>query len=175
MKQRIEIELAAADALIARRTAGQTIACARGCSWCCHQLIVVTNRDDGIAMLQTARNRLSEAEYRDVVSNLREQVTRIGNMSHEDAESRRWTCPFLRGGECSIYDVRPIACRAVISPDASCCKAMMQADDFEDLSANHQALATDIGERAMALQIDINDRREITGAIEMRTLLVSLL
>ena len=175
MDQQTEIELVAADELIAGRIAGEKIACARGCSWCCHQLIVMTNREDGIAMLEAARDRLSTAEFHEVEANLREQASRIGAMPHEEAESRRWTCPFLRNGECSVYDVRPIACRAVLSSDSNCCKAMMQANEFEDLSVEHRTLVTEIGARAMALQIDINDRRPITGAVEMRALLVSLL
>jgi len=175
MNRQVGLELEDADELIATRIADQKIACVRGCSWCCHQLIVMTNRDDGIAMLETARDRLSAAEFRDVELKLREQANRIGKLSHEEAESRRWTCPFLRNGECSIYDVRPIACRAVISSDASCCKAMMQAETFEDLSTEHKTLAIEIGERAMELQFEINDRRTITGAFEMRALLTSLL
>lgn len=51
----------------------------------------------------------------------------------------------------------------------------MEAERFEDLSDEQQALATEIGARAMALQIEINDRRPITGAVEMRSLLVELL
>jgi len=126
-------------------------------------------------MLRAARAKMSTAEFHDLESALREQAAQIGKMTHQDAEAKRWTCPFLRDNSCSIYDVRPVACRSVFSPDASCCKAMMEAQCFEELCDGHQALATEIGTRAMVLQIEINDRRPITGAIEMRGLLVELL
>jgi len=168
-------DLIAADELIAERNSGQAIACTTGCSWCCHQLIVMTNRNDGVALLDKARATLSAQEFAKVETALREQAAAIRSMSYEEAESRRWTCPFLRDELCTVYDVRPVACRSVFSPDAACCKSMMQADRFEDLSANHQELATEIGERAMALQFEINDRRPVTGAVEMRSLLVDLL
>lgn len=96
-------------------------------------------------------------------------------MAYEDAETRQWPCPLLIDGECSVYDVRPIACRTVFSPDANCCRAMLEAEDYDELSSEHQALATVISERAIALQIEVNDRRPIDGPIEMRELLVRIL
>ena len=168
-------DLIAADELIARRIGAQTIACTTGCSWCCHQLIVITNRSDGVALLDKARATLSAQEFAEVETALREQAAEIGSMSYEEAETRQWSCPFLRDELCTVYDVRPVACRSVFSRDAGCCKAMMQADRFEDLTGNHQELATEIGERAMALQFEINDRRPVTEAVEMRSLLVDLL
>jgi Fe-S-cluster containining protein len=168
-------DLIAADELIAERNSDQAIACTNGCSWCCHQLIVMTNRSDGVALLDKARATLSAQEFASVETALREQAAEIRSMSYEEAETRPWTCPFLRDELCTVYDARPVACRSVFSPDAGCCKAMMQADRFEDLTEYHQHLATEIGERAMALQFEINDRRPVTGAVEMRSLLVDLL
>lgn len=170
-----EFNLVAADELIANHIEGEQMACATGCAWCCHQLIVMTNRSDGVAMLDAARTNLSATEFSEVETLLREQATEIGAVSYEEAETRRWTCPLLRDSMCTVYKVRPIACRSVFSSDAECCKAMMQADRFEELSDEHQELATGIGERAMALQFAINDRRPVTGAVEMRSLLVELL
>jgi len=43
------------------------------------------------------------------------------------------------------------------------------------LSEPHQALAEEIGERAMRIQIEANDQRTVHGAIELRALLVRLL
>jgi Fe-S-cluster containining protein len=170
-----EFDLVAADKLIAANVAGERTACEKGCAWCCHQLIVMTNRSDGAAMLDKARATMSAEEFAQVEASLREQATEIGAMSYEEAESRQWACPFLRENVCTVYDVRPIACRSVFSSDAECCKAMMQVDRFADLSAEFRKLATEIGERAMALQFAINDSRPVTGAVEMRSLLVELL
>ena len=170
-----EFDFDAADQFIAAQIAGSKMACAVNCAWCCHQLIVMTNRNDGVLMLDVARQRLSTSEFEQLVSKIREQAERISQLRHEDAEARQWTCPFLRDKQCLVYEVRPIACRSVFSPDASCCQAMMQAERFEDLSEEQQRLATEIGERAMALQFAINDRRPVTGAIEMRQLLVEIL
>ena len=74
-----------------------------------------------------------------------------------------------------MYEVRPVACRSVFSPDADTCRAMMQTNDFESLTPGQQATATAIGERAFRLQIAVNDQRPIDAPIELRELLVRLL
>lgn len=163
------------DAIVKREMRGQQIDCARGCDWCCHQLVIVTNWDDGAAILRAARERMDDEEFSRFEANLRAQAKQIAAMSHEEAESKRWTCPLLKDRKCTVYDVRPVACRSVFSSDKRCCQAMMEAERFEDLSEAHQILASEIGERSMRIQIEANDTRPIHGAIELRALLVRLL
>ena len=130
---------------------------------------------DVVDALRAARERMNETEFAGFQARLQEQARQIGAMSYEEAESKRWPCPLLKEGEFSGYDVRPVACRSVFSADKRCCQAMMEAERFEDLSQEHQALAEEIGERAMRIQIEANDKRPIHGAIELRALLVNLL
>lgn len=163
------------DELIAAATASQSFACKRGCAWCCHQLIVMVNHADGEAILDAAESRMSQEQFRAFAATVRRQAREIDCMPYEEAETKRWTCPLLADDQCLVYDVRPIACRSVFSSDASCCKAMLEAERFDDLTDSHQALATEIGERAMSLQIAVNDRRPIDGPIELRALLARLL
>lgn len=163
------------DAFIARAIAGEPMACARGCSWCCHQLVVLTCRDDARRILDTVRERLDAAGFAAFERQVREQAAAIAAIGHDAAQAGRWTCPLLRDGACLVYEVRPVACRSVFSPDAACCRAMMEADDFAGLTAAHQALATRIGERSFRLQVAINDRRPVDGAKELRQWLVELL
>lgn len=163
------------DAFIARAIAGEPVACARGCHWCCHQLVVLTCRDDAQAILAAARARLDTAGFAAFERQVREQAAAIAALGHDAAQARRWTCPLLRDGACLVYDLRPVACRSVFSPDPDCCRAMMEADEFEMLTPAQQALATRIGERSFRLQIAINDRRPVDGAKELRQWLVELL
>lgn len=170
-----EFDLAAADALIAARTRSESFACRRGCSWCCHQLVVLTCHEDGRAILTAARERLTAEQFAAFGSAVRDQAERIAALPHEQAEARRWPCPLLVDGECIVYDLRPVACRSVFSGDPECCISMLNATRFEELTEAHRAMAIEIGERAMALQIEINDRRPIDGPIELRALLARLL
>lgn len=163
------------DAVVEREMHGEQIDCARGCDSCCHQLVIITNWDDGVAILRAARERMDDEEFEAFEAKLREQARQIAALPHEQAESKHWTCPLLKDRQCLVYDVRPVACRSVFSPDKRCCQAMMEVERFEDLSEPHQALASEISERSMRIQIEANDLRPIHGAIELRALLVNLL
>lgn len=163
------------DNYIAAQTRGQAIACHKGCSWCCHQLVVLTCRDDGRRIIASVRERLTGAEFLEFESRTREQAAAIGRLGHEAAEALRWTCPLLLGGTCTVYAVRPVACRSVVSPDPDCCRRMMEAERFEDLTPPQQELAGEIGRHAFELQVAINDRRPVDAPIELRQLLVELL
>jgi Fe-S-cluster containining protein len=167
-----EFDLVAADELIAARIEAETFACAPGCSWCCHQLVVMTNHADGKSIVDAARRRMTTAQFATFEARVRDQAERIAALPHEQAEAMRWPCPLLVDDRCSVYEHRPVACRSVFSPDAHCCRSMAEADDFAELSEAHQALATDIGERALALQIAVNDRRPLDRPIELRELLM---
>lgn len=163
------------DEKIAGELRGQRFECRKGCAWCCHQLVVLTHWDDGRQILKAARERMTAEEFDVFVDQLRTQSRAISELGHEAAEGRRWTCPLLQAGECVVYDVRPVACRSVFSPDADTCRAMMEASDFDTLTQKQQATATTIGERAFKLQIAVNDQRPVDGPVELRELLVRLI
>lgn len=118
---------------------------------------------------------MDAAEFAAFEARVRDQAAAIARIGHEAAETGRWPCPLLRNKSCVVYDVRPVACRSVFSPDADACKAMMEADDFDELTPLQQSVATEIGERAFRLQVAINDRRPVDGPQELRQLLVELL
>jgi Fe-S-cluster containining protein len=154
---------------------GLEVDCTSGCSWCCNQLIIVTCAADGEVILKTAKKRLSKKEFKAFKRVVREQAKAINELPHEEAECLRWPCPLLKDGKCLVYDVRPVACRAVFSPDKECCRAMMNACTFKELPAPYQKVAMAITDKALRIQITINDKRQIDGAVELRSLLASLL
>ena len=164
-----------ADKMIHEAMSGESVDCHKGCAWCCHQLVVVTNWEDGERILEAARALMTPEEFAGFEDNVRQQAAAIESLGHDKAETRVWTCPLLKNDICQVYEVRPVACRSVFSSDEACCRAMMEARDFGELSAEHQALATEISERSFRLQIAINDRRAIHGPMELRALLVRLL
>ena len=50
-------------------------------------------------------------------------------MNVDDRMAKRVPCPFLVEGSCSIYAVRPFACRRQVSIDASLCEKALDGDD----------------------------------------------
>lgn len=164
-----------AEEIIARETHGLALECKKGCSWCCHQLIVLTCAADGEAILNVVRQRLTDSEFKAFEKLIRDQAQAINALPHTEAERRQWPCPLLKDGQCLAYDVRPVACRSVFSPDSKCCEAMLEAATFGELPAPYQRIAMAITQKALRIQVTVNNSRPIDGPVELRTLLSSLL
>lgn len=163
------------DDIIAKETSHLKLDCKTGCDWCCQQLVVLTCRADAEAIIERCQQQMTDSEFETFKQAVFTQANTINNMPYEQAETQQWPCPLLKDHQCTVYDIRPVACRSVVSSDSSCCKAMLRAHSFDKLSKRHQQLATEIGDRAMRLQIKINDQRPIDGAFELRALLAEIL
>lgn len=97
------------------------IACAKGCWFCCTQMVAVTIPEvlrlaEHIATEWTAEQReaLDErmASYMKATEAYREGRTRV---------PPRHVCPLLQDAACSVWLVRPIICRAFNSTDVNAC------------------------------------------------------
>ena len=80
------------------------IQCRRGCAFCCHVTVVVTP----LEAIRLARRDASRGRA----------PAQAG-----DATVRFAPCPLLVDGACSVYDIRPFACRSLFSLDAARCEA----------------------------------------------------
>jgi Fe-S-cluster containining protein len=94
---------ARADESIAEIAKNLDVTCTKGCHWCCHQLVFVT---------------LPEAQLIHDSLDLNIDIARIlanqATFSQHDWANRphrERKCVFLVDRECSIYDIRPLACR----------------------------------------------------------------
>ncbi len=91
-------------------------ACKKGCSWCCHQSVMVTAAE----VLHAAKflhDNLTEPEVlrlRDLVAARAKQSEGLDNDQRMD---ERIACAFLMDDICSIYPVRPLQCRGGYSED----------------------------------------------------------
>jgi Fe-S-cluster containining protein len=112
-----------------------TIACARGCNACCHELIIVAMPEAHLVARWLARpeNAAARARFLERYPAWREKAgdrpERIATLTvrnrdrEEYVETHRqyWRsgnlCAFNHDGECTIYPVRPLVCR-----DAHACE-----------------------------------------------------
>lgn len=91
------------------------VSCKKGCSFCCHINVDIYDDEAEVILNYCKKNNIAidvdylkkQAEFKDLRSHARNELS---------------ACVFLKNGLCSIYPVRPIACRkfAVISPPAKC-------------------------------------------------------
>jgi Fe-S-cluster containining protein len=90
-------------------------ACRTGCSHCCR--IPVTISLVEAQLLSRASSRVPSAPRRSI------RVTAESSMEALAAQERQLQagplapCPFLRAGRCSVYKLRPIACRTLLNLD----------------------------------------------------------
>lgn len=81
---------------------GSHVACRKGCSYCCHVSVQVSRLEAQYIAEKTGHKPviLAAPVYRDPY-----------------AFSQTTPCPFLRNNTCSIYPVRPLACRTQVNLD----------------------------------------------------------
>ncbi|MFP4895675.1 YkgJ family cysteine cluster protein [Paraburkholderia sp. EG304] len=89
-------------------------ACRRGCSHCCHIPVLVPKQE---AALIGRRIGVKPAK---VIGVTRLEEMRAGYDN---------PCPFLKGGACSIYDSRPLACRQQFNMDSDALLCELVDDD----------------------------------------------
>ena len=97
-----------------------SLACAPGCTFCCHLLVEVTPLE-AVALWNTLRDERRQPQ-RQAVAALAPQVAGL------DPELRRaahFPCPFLADGQCTVYETRPFACRGLYSTSAQACEAVL--------------------------------------------------
>lgn len=88
--------------------------CCRGCFHCCREPVYAT-----LSEVRYILSKLSDGEREDLLVKLLEwkKTFRASGLHHDHMPSAMkyralnlW-CPFLKGGDCSIYQTRPISCR----------------------------------------------------------------
>lgn len=94
-----------------------------GCNGCCYQLLIATLPE--AVLIAETMVRDPNFERRPVFRRLVEQARIFESGAPITKRSwfdRREPCPFLEAGACSIYEVRPSACRYhyVVSEPANC-------------------------------------------------------
>lgn len=140
-------------------------ACRDQCSACCHLFVSVPpGVTDMIASHITST--FTAAQTKVLLDRLRVAAKEIEQFTRtSDVRAR---CPLLDDQDrCSIYDMRPLTCRAFTSADAGLCHAMVFGDNLQkttriDQDPGHYRLhieATD-ALQSLATRRGLNDRQE---------------
>jgi Fe-S-cluster containining protein len=99
------------------------LGCREGCSACCHLFVSVP---PGVTALiaDHIRKTFSSADLTALQQRLQSAAQEIEQATTTSEVRAR--CPLLDANDkCSIYDIRPLSCRAFTSTDAGCCNAMV--------------------------------------------------
>lgn len=112
----------AADVVAGAVSRAKASACKKGCDHCCH-IPVSLSRSEATHLAAVSEKRMATAPVGAVrVASELEQL-RSGETPY-GVDPQRWShhvgqpCPFLRDGECTVWDARPLACRYYYTMDA---------------------------------------------------------
>jgi Fe-S-cluster containining protein len=101
------------------------VVCRKGCNFCCH-LLVEVSAPEALTIAEYVRDQFTEAEQADLMKAIDAHIEATGSMDHKKRFNSRVQCPLLRDGLCSVYTVRPLACRTWHSFSVEKCQ-----EDFE--------------------------------------------
>ncbi len=112
------------DALLARAPAG-AVACRAGCDHCCHQSVGVTP-PEALAIFDHLSHTLSDDALERLAAHVAARRAETRGLSAAERFSPAHPCVFLEAGRCTIYEVRPLSCRAMNSLDAGECERRLR-------------------------------------------------
>jgi len=106
----------------------EPVACKVGCYYCCCYEVVLTPAE-ALLLGNHVKQTCSEGALAELMKKIdRTLHLRDGRGVEERAKVLHDTpCIFLASGKCSVYDVRPFACRALHSLDGRKCKEAVMA------------------------------------------------
>ncbi len=97
------------------------IDCKAGCSYCCHQSVYgVEHEFDALATYLVKEWSLEERKA--LIERAKERYAQTNTLSKEALALHKSPCPFLQDNKCSVYEMRPMACRIYLSTSVQSCK-----------------------------------------------------
>ena len=120
---------------------GHPRACKRGCSHCCYQPVIAAPLEI-VHMADVAEKTLTSEQLENLVNRLSE----YSSLRRTDPEGSEFAaCPMLINEACSLYEARPITCRAHHSYDLSECIQLRNNPNYETCTPSTDAIVIDMG------------------------------
>lgn len=120
---------------------GVSVACARGCSFCCN-LRVQVQTYEAFTLAAWLKRNFNPERLAQVVARLRANVARTRELGEEARKRTNIPCALLGDdGACTAYEARPAQCRRYHSTDVAPCRAFHATHDESIEAAMHQAVA----------------------------------
>ena len=106
------------------------MACAAGCSSCCVVNVSVLS-PEAVNIACYLRHNLATDDLEQLQHSMKKMVNVISGLDEEERIALRRKCIFLNAqGQCDIYPVRPLLCRALTSTSASDCRDALAMQAF---------------------------------------------
>jgi Fe-S-cluster containining protein len=119
---------------------GHRVACRSGCTYCC-MVPVAASAPEVLAIATFVRERFDEDRQAALDLRVEANIAATEGMDMGQRDRVRLDCPFLVAGECTVYEVRPIACRGYSSYKVEDCR-----EDYEHPGTGVEMLANGLRE-----------------------------
>lgn len=96
------------------------VVCHKGCSWCCHQTVMVT-APEALRIAEHLRTLEDASLRRLFITRLRKLDQKTRGQSPMQRAALHTPCAFLVDGSCGIYPARPLACAEFTSFNVQDC------------------------------------------------------
>lgn len=103
------------------------VACRAGCAYCCYLRVNVTP-PEVIFLAEFVRRTFSATQLEALKMRVRQADNVTHGMTEEAHAEASVPCPLLVDDHCSVYNVRPLECRAYNSMDVAACRRAL--DDY---------------------------------------------
>jgi hypothetical protein len=100
-------------------------ACEKGCSWCCHQTVMVI-APEVLSVKAYLQLTFDAEEVQAMRDRLAVQTAQISGRSTPERQSEGISCGLLADSACSLHPGRPLPCRGGFSADAGFCQDLFQ-------------------------------------------------
>lgn len=97
------------------------IACVKGCSWCCFQPVYLTTQE-ALLLYEYVMQAFDALQIKIIQSKAESKFKKTRKLTEDKKQYIIHPCPFLVDNSCSVYPVRPMACRIYLSKDVNSCK-----------------------------------------------------
>ena len=104
---------------------GHRVACRSGCTYCC-MFPVAASAPEVLAVATFVHERFGEGQQAALNKRVEANILATDGMDMSQRDRIRLDCPFLEAGKCSVYEVRPVACRGYSSYSVEDCR-----EDYE--------------------------------------------
>jgi Fe-S-cluster containining protein len=112
----------------------QQIACRKGCSFCCY-IKVTVKAHEVFSIIEYLKTHCSKTELEQILIEAKRNSDHISKISAEEQLLTNIKCPLLIDGICTVYPVRPFACRSYHSTNLNNCKDMYEHPTLDEPSA----------------------------------------
>jgi Fe-S-cluster containining protein len=115
------------------RESPNAIACKKDCNYCCHYHIYSTPLEIFTIAEEIAKRPTPERDA--IVQSVHVYVDQVKELGRDKHILLNIACSFLVKGNCSIYPIRPLACRRHHSGDVGVCQRT-----FDDVHSKEESL-----------------------------------